>query len=355
MALIKVINSKASLNKAIDYVTKDGKTEERLISGKDCTPETAKEEMKVTKELWGKTQGRQYKHYVQSFNPKDNVTPEKAHELGKKFIDKTDKFKGHEVLISTHKDKDHVHNHIIVNSVNFNNGLKYQESKKELEQLKQLSNEISREHGLSIPVKGKSITSFNQKKYKVLEKSTEGDYPSYFAQLSRDINKTLKTATNKEEFIDSMEKKGYKVKWIENNKNITFITPEGKKIRGSNLNKTLKDDKFTKEGIKNELKRNFERRRNRATRNTPNVDWSAIRHNVEGEGNRVSEFSSNGITREIQSKVRGIKERTDYATGKVQSKDKSNHESQRDTKPKYEKSDREPKPKIRERDIELER
>ncbi len=93
MAVIKVVNSKASIGKAINYITKEEKTEERLISGKDCNPFTTIDEMKATKEQWGKTEGRQYKHYIQSFDPKDKMSHAKAHQIGVEWAEKN--FKGH--------------------------------------------------------------------------------------------------------------------------------------------------------------------------------------------------------------------------------------------------------------------
>ena len=79
MAVIKVVSSKAGIGHAIDYVTKKEKTEEKLVSGLHCEPETVKEEMQATKELWGKTDGRTYKHYVQSYHEDEEITPEQAH------------------------------------------------------------------------------------------------------------------------------------------------------------------------------------------------------------------------------------------------------------------------------------
>lgn len=260
MAVIKAVNSKASIGKAINYVTKEEKTEERLISGKDCNPRTAIDEMKATKEQWGKTEGRQYAHLVQSFNPEDKVTPKQAHEIGRKFIESNEKFKGHEVVIATHVDKGHVHNHFIVNSVNFENGKKLHITKKELQQLKERSNELSREHGLSVPTRGDTITTFNQKKYRAIEKGFYGKEKSYLLDTAKAVSNSLKKATSREEFIKDMEKKGYKVNWKDTRKYITFTTPEGKKVRNSNLEKTFKEHKFSKEGMENEIQRNRERR-----------------------------------------------------------------------------------------------
>ena len=80
MAVIKAVSSKAGIGHAIDYVTKKEKTEEKLVSGLHCEPETVKEEMQATKELWGKTDGRTYKHYVQSYHEDEKITPEQAHK-----------------------------------------------------------------------------------------------------------------------------------------------------------------------------------------------------------------------------------------------------------------------------------
>lgn len=97
MAIIKVTNSKGTLRGAINYITQEGKTEEQLISGKDCMPESATDEMKATKEQFNKSEGRQYYHYVQSFSKEENITPQKAHEIALEWAEKN--FKGYEVLI----------------------------------------------------------------------------------------------------------------------------------------------------------------------------------------------------------------------------------------------------------------
>ena len=132
MAVIKAVSSKAGIGHAIDYVTKKEKTEEKLVSGLHCEPETVKEEMQATKELWGKTDGRTYKHYVQSYHEDEKITPEQAHKNAVELAEHTKAWKGHEVLIATHIDKGHIHTHFIVNSVNYENGHKLQWSKQTL-------------------------------------------------------------------------------------------------------------------------------------------------------------------------------------------------------------------------------
>lgn len=287
MAVIKAVNSKASIGKAITYVTKKEKTEERLISGKDCNPKTAIDEMKVTKEQWKKTDGRQYAHLVQSFNPDDKVTPEQAHNIGMEFIENNKMFKGHEVVISTHIDKGHVHNHFIVNSVNFENGKKLHTTKKDLQQFKEQSNKLSLKYGLSVPIRGNAITTFNQKKYKAIERGANRQGTSYVLDTARNVSQSLSKATDQESFIKNMENKGYKVNWKDTRKNITFTTPEGKKIRSSNLEKTFKEHKFSKEGMENEIQRNREHRESVREQERGNTERTKLERNRElNEGNK---------------------------------------------------------------------
>ena len=81
MAVIKAVSSKAGIGQALDYVTKEEKTEDKLVSGLHCEPDTVKDEMQATKELWEKTGGRTYKHFVQSYHKDEKITPEQAHRL----------------------------------------------------------------------------------------------------------------------------------------------------------------------------------------------------------------------------------------------------------------------------------
>lgn len=255
MAIIKAVSSKASIGKAIDYITKDEKTEEKLISGIDCNPDTAIEEMKTTKVLWHKTQGRQYKHYVHSFSSEEKITPEQAHEIARELCN--DRFNGFEVLISTHKDKDHIHSHIIVNSVSFEDGHKIQQSKSDLEKMKQDCNELSLKYGLKIPQKADEITTFNLDKYKVLEKSITGNYKSYVFECYKAVSKIKEESISKEDFVARMKEQGYETNWSENRKYITFTDQEGNKIRNNNLEKTFKE-LFGKEDLEIGFKANID-------------------------------------------------------------------------------------------------
>ena len=156
MAIVKVVSSKASITNAIDYVTKKEKTNGKLVSGYNLNAKYAKEQMSITKKLWNKTGGRTYKHFVQSYHKDEEIDSEKAHELAYQFVERAELFKDFEVLIATHSDKEHIHTHFIVNSVNAITGKKIQMKKTDIYILRNLSNEICLENGLSIPKEGET-------------------------------------------------------------------------------------------------------------------------------------------------------------------------------------------------------
>ncbi len=147
MAIIEAISSKANLKRIINYVTQDKKTNINLVAGKDCLAESCSEEMQYIKNLYHKNNGRQYIHIIQSFDPKDNLKPNQVHNAG---LDLANTFTGFQVLVATHIDKSHLHNHLIVNSVSFENGYKIQMSKKDLQYLKDYSDKLCLEIGASV-------------------------------------------------------------------------------------------------------------------------------------------------------------------------------------------------------------
>ncbi len=265
MAIIKAVNSKASIGKAIKYITQEEKTEEKIIAGKDCNIKTAIDEMKAIKELYNKTEGRQYKHYVMSFNPNDpNINIEKAHQVGKEFMENEERFKNHQVIMATHTDKGHIHNHFIVNSVNMENGKKFRESKYDLEKLKDHLRKLEKKHNLLPDETSKEqgkISSLNHNKYQAIKRDIQGDYKSYILETAKAVKRSQGKAISKDDFIKEMDKEGYKTNWIDTRKHITFINKEsGKRVRLANLEKTFNDSDFTKGGLISEFERNYEER-----------------------------------------------------------------------------------------------
>jgi hypothetical protein len=235
MAIIKAVSSRASIAKAINYVAQDEKTVHKLVSGISCNPKTAIEEMKATKALWNKTDGRQYKHFVQSFSPDEKVTPELAHKIALELAEK--EFKGFEVVIATHDDAEHIHTHFIVNSVNYENGKKFQQSKEDLQALKTHSDALCERNNLSICVKGSYVSTFEIGAYKAIQRAVEGNYKSYLVNTFLAVENARQTAVSRENFIELMQEQGYSTAW---KKYITFTDKDGNRVRNSNLEKKFK-------------------------------------------------------------------------------------------------------------------
>ena len=264
-AIIKASNggSKGGTAGLEGYLKKEGKTEEKLMYGKDCDVKDFAKDFQATKELYNKTEGRQHKHFIQSWG-KGEVTAEQANKIGQEFL-KHEKFKGFQAVVITHTDKENIHNHIVINSVNLETGKKFQQSKQELESLKEFSNKINLRYEIK-PEQKKAIAGdirvYDSKiKYEILKKATEGKIKSYVIETKNAVDKALETATNKKEFIEQMKEQGYSVKWNDKlkpngeleNKNITFENENGEKVRLSNLQKTFSDEKYSREGLKKEF------------------------------------------------------------------------------------------------------
>ena len=122
----KRTQARAGLAFILSYCKRESKTVHegrKLVSGVNCLPESAYQEFMNTKLQYGKTDGRMFYHFTQSFSPTEDITPETAHEIAVKFAEKM--FPGFEVLVATHTDKAHTHSHFVVNSVSCENGYKY--------------------------------------------------------------------------------------------------------------------------------------------------------------------------------------------------------------------------------------
>lgn len=241
----KLLNNKKQ-NKgkqAINYITKDNKTNINLITGINCNPETAFEEMMITKKMFRKIEGRQFIHFVHSYHPYEEVTPEILHEISLKLVNQV-KFKGFEILAATHIDKDHIHTHFVLNTVNAETGKKWQQSNKELEELKAYSNQLCHEYGLKY--------SFVEPKKEHSQSKSTGEYRAEKSERSwkyeafKIIKECKNISTSKEEFIKHLNDLEYQVRWEETRKNITFTFPNGRKC---NNDKFYPPDDFAKETL----------------------------------------------------------------------------------------------------------
>ena len=230
-----------AMKRVLNYVMQDKKTNyngANLVSGQNCVPESAYEEFMATKNSFGKAKGVFFKQYVQSFKPDCGVTPQTIHKIG---LELAQAFDGFEVVVATHIDRDHWHNHFVVNSVNCETGYKIQINEKGLEELRRKSDEICERYGLETlkPYEKPEQHSMNQKEYRAALRGN-----SKKLKLANAIDYAVAVSRTKQQFIDEMNKLGYGVKWVDSYKYITYTTPDGQRFRDNRLpeNKYLKSN-----------------------------------------------------------------------------------------------------------------
>ena len=220
-----VTNSKKThLATDITYITNPEKMEQNFfVSAINClTPESVYDEMMNTKIRFGKTDGVQGFHIIQSFAPGE-VTPEQAHSIGLEFCKRLlgDRF---EAVIGTHLDKAHLHNHIIVNSVSLIDGKKYHSSYQHyFQEIRRISDELCAEHHLMvIDPKGKG------EHYAVWKAQQEGK-PTLSQMLRDEIDLVIRDCFTFPDFLNLLEKKGYAVSRNPNRKYLTVRPPGAKR------------------------------------------------------------------------------------------------------------------------------
>lgn len=243
MAVIDFINAEnktyQGMQRAINYILNPSKTSDELVGGHNCDFENAYFEFAANKEHYHKENGRQFIHFVQSFAPYEKVTPEMVREIGNKLM-KADLFKGFQVVSATHTDKDHLHTHFIIDTVNKETGLKWKQSREALQQIKDYSDKLCRENGLQI-VAGSNGSYEKRGQFRSKEKGQSWKYELYLT-----VNECMRNSTSKEHFVSNMKSLGYDVNWTEERKYITFTNPEGKKCRNRKL---YPPERFTKENL----------------------------------------------------------------------------------------------------------
>jgi hypothetical protein len=229
MATVKMTSSKTGGSGGTgglqDYLEQEEKTELELITGKDCDPLNFAKEFQVVKELNGQTDGRQHYHIVQSFEPGE-TTPTEAHKIGCQMLE-CEQFKGFQAVCVTHTDKDHIHNHIVINSVSYETGNKFHQSKNDLMELKEFSNKLCRENGLKeINLEKPALERKTMAEHQLLENGEK----SWKEELRKEILKASYQVNNIEELAERLEKKGIEVKI--QNKDLKYKAPSQEKFCG---------------------------------------------------------------------------------------------------------------------------
>ena len=233
----------------IQYISQPKKTMDekgnRYLTGVNCVADVAMQSFMATKHLYGKDTGTFFYQYTQSFSPEEELTPAQAHEIGLELAERF--FPGCEVLVATHVDREHLHSHLVVNSVHPDTGKKLHFTPKTLEQMRKVSDQICMEHGLSTlkPYRQEHRTrGLSAGEYRA---AMRGE--SWKFRLITTVEAVMQRAGSREEFIQEMKRQGYHIRWEENRKHITYITPTGMKCRDDKLHEL----KFRKENMEHEF------------------------------------------------------------------------------------------------------
>ena len=259
MAVVESIpekNQTPSAQKGVlDYCMQPSKTfdeDEQLayISGYNCIPELANESFLATQKIFGhEPDGVRFYHFVQSFKIGEAISPQEANEIG---MELAKIFENREVIVATHIDKDHLHNHIVACSYDLESGLKLHYNQFFLSDLRQKSDEICQAHGLNVLKKYNPNVKSQRLGPKEYRAAMNGN--SWKMALRSTIDFCMTRAGSKDEFRSLMKKYGYDMVWTPERKYITYIcqTAEGKtyKVRDIKLN----DEKYLKENMEHEFR-----------------------------------------------------------------------------------------------------
>ena len=246
MAITKNHPINSTLKKAIEYICNPDKTDGTLlIDSYGCTPETADIEFAWTHKKAAEKTTHLARHLIQSFAPGE-TTPQQAHEIGKRLADEILGGK-YEYILSTHTDRNHIHNHIIFNDVSFVDYRHSHINKKWYYETRKVSDRLCDEYGLSV------IPQNENKGKSYIEYTAAKQGTSYKAQLKADIDKTISRSTDFEDFLLRMEIANYEVK---RGKYISFrVKGKERFTRGKTLGA-----RYTEDSIRQRIEKNRTRR-----------------------------------------------------------------------------------------------
>ena len=252
MAIVHFVNykrgtqSRAAMRGVMLYVMQEKKTTwegEPLVSGINCQPQSVYDDFLNTKLLYHKDGGVMFYHMVQSFPKGAEVDPRQAHEAARRLAEY---FDGCEVLVCTHVDREHIHSHCVINSVNFETGKKLHMAKEQIQELMRRNDAICQEMGIPVfdaptqQSRGMSGTEYHT--------ALKGQ--SWKFRLINTIDECMKYAADKDAFVSLMESEGYAVRWESGRKYITYTTPDGMKCRDNKLH----EEKYCKEAMEREFR-----------------------------------------------------------------------------------------------------
>ena len=252
MAIVHFVNykrgtqSRAAMRGVMLYVMQEKKTAwegEPLVSGINCQPQSVYDDFLNTKLLYHKDGGVMFYHMVQSFPKGEAVDPVTAHAAALKLAEY---YEGYEVLVCTHVDREHIHSHCVINSVNFETGKKLHMAKEQIQELMRRNDMICQEMGLPVfDAPTQQARGMSGAEYHTALKGQ-----SWKLRLMNTIDECMKYAADKDAFVSLMESEGYAVRWESSRKYITYTTPDGMKCRDNKLH----EEKYCKEAMEHEFR-----------------------------------------------------------------------------------------------------
>mgnify|MGYP005916647159 CR=1 FL=1 len=242
----KGTQTRGCMKSVMRYVAQTSKTlwnGQQLVSGIGCQSETAFDEFLSTKLLHHKDGGVMFYHMVQSFPKGADIDPRMAHEAARRLAGY---FEGCEVLVCTHVDREHIHSHCVINSVNFETGKKLHMAKEQLQELMRRNDAICQEMGLPVfDAPTQQARGMSGAEYHTALKGQ-----SWKLRLMNTIDECMKYAADKDAFVSLMASEGYAVCWESSRKYITYTTPDGMKYRDNKLH----EEKYCKEAMEHEFR-----------------------------------------------------------------------------------------------------
>lgn len=237
------VREASHLHNLIDYVQRDNKTAEKeLVYCFGCQLETAYNDFSTVKKLTGKRGGILAHQIIQSFAIGE-TTAEQAHEISCKLAEEN--LQGYQYTVCTHVDRNHIHSHIVINSVNQETGQKYHSNLKSLSFLRRESDRLCKEYGLSVIENTSGLQRLDKTTYEIAKNGK-----SWKVKLSNDIDEALLKSKNRTDFDVFLASKGYNVKWT--NKNITIQINDKYRVRLDTLAKQF-GTKYCKANIEKSL------------------------------------------------------------------------------------------------------
>lgn len=255
MPIIERIALHGRISNTIKYITNPDKTDgEVLVSSYNCSVVSAAQEMEMTRRKFHikNNDDRIGYHIIHSFDHDDNITPQQAHEIGERLVKEL--YPDHEAVIATHIDKLHLHNHIVINSININDGKKLNDKlsdeKGSLYSLRDVSNSICKEYGCKV-MKDRTITSYRRNKFSKYIMSQR------MLDIQNDLEDCIENSNSFDMVFEKMKEKNYRIRMVDEMKFIKIKHPDKNDKRWYNINE-LSNGQYSYSNLKNYFENYYE-------------------------------------------------------------------------------------------------